>query len=403
MRRPVAVLISFVSLTAVATAGAAQTIGTHSFRYERTLSGAAGHPLLVTLDEPLLGHTRTDLSDIRVLDAHGAQVPWRTLPEAAAPRARSVPLIDVGRENGVLIALLDLGTGGGVVNHIDLRIPGSNFVGRVEVLGSDDRKSFRSLGRTLVYDLRGATHSRSTVVVFRPSDLRYLELRASGLPGITSATVRRQATVEKYRVWKPSSIVRKERARTTVVTLDLGYRLPVSLLDVRAATPVYERPLEILGSNGGDSWQPLVESRLFRYTGAAQSPIEVGAETRFLRIRIENGDDKPLKAISVRVLADPPTLYVAGGSPAPYRLLYGSRSRALGAPDYDLARAPRSALGLGRAVVGHLGKEQALTPAETAAPAKSLLDRFPWLIEAALALVAVAFAAAGFVVMRRKA
>ena len=104
----------------------------------------------------------------------------------------------------------------------------------------------------------------------------------------------------------------------------------------------------------------------------------------------------------MRVLADPPTLYVAGGSPAPYRLLYGSRSRALGAPDYDLARAPRSAVGLSRAVSGFLGEERTLEAPKTTT-SESLLDRYPWLIEAALALVAIAFGAAGFVVLRRKA
>jgi hypothetical protein len=402
MRRSIATAISLASLAmvAVTTAGASQKIDPGSFRYERTLSGVAGQPLLVRLDAPLLGHARTDLSDIRVLDARGAQVPWRTAPEIAAPRARSVPLIDVGRENGVLVALLDLGTSRSVVNRIDLRIPGSNFVSKIEVLGSDERGSFRTLGRTVVYDLSGATHSRSTVVVFRPSDLRYLELRARGLPGITSATVRRQtASQQQYRVWEPSSTTRKERGRSTVVTLDLGYRLPVTLLDVRAATSVYERPLEILGSSRGVSWSSLAEGRLFRFTGAAQGTIAVDAETRFLRLRIDNGDDKPLGALTVRVLADPPTLYVAGGSPAPYRLLYGSRSRALEAPDYDLARAPRSALGLGRAVPGRLGEERAL---EATTPAKSLLDRYPWLIDAALALVAITFGAAGFAVFRRK-
>jgi hypothetical protein len=387
----------------VATVASAAQINPRSFRYERTLSGIAGHPLLVQLDAPLLGHARPDLSDIRVIDAKGAQVPWRTVPEIAEPQPVSIPLIDVGRENGVLVALLDLGTSRRVVNRINLQIPGSNFVGKVEVFGSDDRASYRSLGKTLVYDVRGATHSRSTVISFRSSDLRYLELRASGLPGITSATVSGQGIKNPYRVWKPISTTRTERKATTVVTLDLGYRLPVTLLDVRAATPVYERPLEILGSYDGSHWLPLAEGRLFRFKGAAQDPISIDAQTRFLRLRIENGDDKPLGPIAVRVLAHPLTLYVKGGSPGPYRILYGSRSRALRAPDYDLARVPRSALGLDRAVSGRLGEERALAAPKAAAQAKSLLDRYPWLIEAALALVAIAFGAAGFVAFRSKA
>ena len=403
MKSVVAAVMSLVlvALVAATAAGASQTVDSQRFRYERALSGATGRPLLVTLDEPLLGHARADLSDIRVLDAKGAQVPWRTVPEVAALRPLSIPLIDVGRENGALVALLDLGTSRRVVNRINLQIPGSNFVSKVEVRGSDDRVSFRSLGKTLVYDVKGATHSRSTVISFRSSDLRYLELRAVGLPGISSATASRQGVKRQYRTWKPESTIRKERKTATVVTLDLGYRLPVTLLDVRAATSVYERPLEVMGSRDGSSWLPLAEGRLFKFDGAAQDPIAIDAQTRFLRLRIENGDDKPLGAVTVRVLAHPRTLYVKGGAPGPYRMLYGARSRSLGAPDYDLARMPRSALSLDRAVQGHLSNERALQG--PAAPAKSLLDRYPWLIEAALALVAIAFGAAGFIIFRSKA
>jgi len=403
MKSVVAAVMSLVlvALVAATAAGASQTVDPQRFRYERALSGATGRPLLVTLDEPLLGHARTDLSDIRVLDARGAQVPWRTVPEVAAPRPLSIPLIDVGRENGVLVALLDLGTSRRIVNRINLQIPGSNFVSKVEVRGSDDRVSFRSLGKTLVYDVKGATHSRSTVISFRSSDLRYLELRAVGLPGISSATVSQQGVKRQYRTWKPESTIRKERKTATVVTLDLGYRLPVTLLNVRAATSVYERPLKVLGSSSGSSWLPLAEGRLFRFEGAAQDPIAIDAQARFLRLRIENGDDKPLGAVTVRVLGHPRTLYVKGGAPGPYRMLYGARSRSLDAPDYDLARMPRSALSLDRAVQGHLSNERALQG--PAAPAKSLLDRYPWLIEAALALVAIAFGAAGFFIFRSKA
>jgi hypothetical protein len=404
MKRAIAVviLLALAALVATAAAGVSQSIDPQRFRYERTLTGAAGHSLLVTLDEPLLGHARTDLSDIRVLDANGAQVPWRTVPAIAASRPERIPLLDVGRESGVLVALLDLGTSRRVVSRIDLQIPGSNFVGKVEVFGSDDRNNFRTLGKTLVYDLSGATHSRSTTVAFRPSDLRYLELRASGLPGIAAASVSRGAKKKQCRAWEPSSSTRKERQKTTVVTIDLGYRLPVALLDVSAATSVYDRPLEILGSLNGSSWFSLGEGRLFRFGGAAQEPISIAAQTRFLRLRIANGDDTPLRSISVRALARPSTLYVKDGSPGPYRILYGSRSRALRAPDYDLARLPRSALDLGGAAQGHLGAERALS-LPNASPAKSLLDRYPWLIEAALALVAIAFGAAGFYVFRSKA
>lgn len=372
------------------------------FRYERELRGPSGRPLLLKPDAALLGHSRIDLSDIRVTDAKGMQVPWRISPRAVSPPPETIPLLDVGWEDGVLVALLDLGEERRIVNRLDLGIPGSNFVGKIEVFGSDDRVAWRSLGQTLVYDLRGAKRSRSTSITFRRSDLRYLELRARGVPTIRSAQLRRQPSQQRYRSWEPRSIKRKEAGRVSVVTIDLGYRLPVSLLDVQAATDVYERPLVVVGSDDGRSWMPVADARLFRFAGTAQEPIEVGTSARFLRFRIRNGDDKPLGAISVRILADTPILYVASGSTPPYRLLYGARLRSIVAPDYDLTRVPPSALSLDRAATAAMGAERKLQAPE-AETAESLLDRFPWLIEAALGIVALAFGAAGLLVFRSKA
>ena len=68
-------------------------------------------------------------------------------------------------------------------------MPGTGFVGRVEVSGSDDRRTFTLLSTSVIYDIAGAAlHARSTTVVFPPSDFRYLFLRARGIPRIDGAT-----------------------------------------------------------------------------------------------------------------------------------------------------------------------------------------------------------------------
>jgi len=191
---------------------------------------------------------------------------------------------------------------------------------------------------------------------------------------------------------------RRERGRVTVVTLDLGYRLPVDALEISSLTPRYERPLVVLEKTGS-YWEPLADARVFRFSEVRQAPIAVYGRTRYLRLRIANGDDQPLRSLAVRVLGEPPSLLVAGDGAQPYRLVYGSR--AIGEPDYDYARLPVSALDLERAVTAKLGPERAI--GVPSASARSFFDRHRWLIEAALALAAVIVGAVGFVVLRSKA
>jgi hypothetical protein len=406
MRRspaPIWLALPLLALLTAATAIAAPAsspvrIDGASFRYERTLEGPEGRPLIIRPDAALIGHTRDGFSDLRLLDARDRQVAWRVRPEVAAAPLPPLSLLNVGWEDGVLVAQIDLGPERRIVDRLSLRIPGSGYVGRVEVLASDDRAVFRTLGRTLVYDLRGANRSRSTTVVFRRTDLRYLELRATGIPGITGATLVGSRSVTRFRAWDVRAQSRRERARVTVITLDLGYSLPFEAIEIRSLTPRYERPLVVLGKAGA-YWQPLAEARMFRFSGTRQAPIAIYGRTRYLRLRIANGDDQPLRSLTVRVLAEPPSLLVDARGAQPYRLVYGSRS--IGEPDYDFARLPVSELTLERAVPATLGVERVISAAP--APERSFLDRHSWLIEVALGLAALTVGAVGFVALRSKA
>ena len=67
-------------------------------------------------------------------------------------------------------------------------MPREPFVGRAEVHGSHDRRTFTRLSSTAIYDVRGATRAVSATVVFPPSDFRYYRVRATGVSEIRGAT-----------------------------------------------------------------------------------------------------------------------------------------------------------------------------------------------------------------------
>jgi hypothetical protein len=393
------------ALTAAAAAvvlvASAAALDTHRYRYERMLTPAAPSPVRVEPDGPLYSHSRPGFADLRILDAAGRQVPWRTLPVEAGPAPVAARVLNAGHQDGRAVALLDFGPARRVRDRLELDVPGTRFVGRVEVSGSDDRRTFTLLSTSVIYDIAGPTsHARSTTVVFPPSDFRYLMLRARGISRIDGATASTAPSPAQRIVRR--GVVRRSAENPTRVVLDLGYRnMPVDELYVSAATRRYDREASVSGSNDGHTWTELTRTRVFRLTRSVSSPIDLQSRDRFLRVTIFNGDDEPLRGIHLRAVARSRALLIEGGHPGPLRLLYGdAMSRP---PSYDFARLPRSELGLGRARPGRLGAEASNPAFEPPPDTRTFSAKHPAVVAAALALAAAVVALAGFLALRRRA
>jgi hypothetical protein len=373
------------------------------FRYTRVLpEQVAGGKIGFEPDGLLLAHTCcANFADLRVVDASGAQVPWRFVPDDRVQVGLPATVLNSGRQVNVAVALVDVGPGRHVYQRVELGIAGGNFVGRVTALGADARNGpFTTLSTTTVYDVAGAKRARSTTIVLPPTDQRFLRLRATGVRRITGATVLGE--------FERSDLVRrrhavlsgeKVRARSTVFTLDFGVSgTPVTKLELRTVEPAtYDRPVRVDGSNDRHTFVPLANGRMTRAPRLLSPPIELDSRYRYLRITIENGDDPPLGAVRTETYGPSFALMVEGGHPRPLRLLYGAN---VDAPSYEYARLP-----VDRPVEvlepSRLAPERPNPAFEL--PGKPFGERHRWLVQAALALAALVVAAAGLLAFRRRA
>ena len=178
-----------VALLALVTATPASALDVSSFRWERALETGDGLSAFEP-DGPMYEHAAPGFADLRVLDARGRQVPWRPRSVRGDEQLQAPQVLNAGRQGGAAVALLDFGPERVVRDRIQLDVPLEPFVGRAEVYGSDDRRTFTRLSSTAIYDVRGATRAVSTAVVFPPSDFRYYRIRATGVKGIQGATAR---------------------------------------------------------------------------------------------------------------------------------------------------------------------------------------------------------------------
>ena len=331
-------------LAGLAFAGSAWALDTAGYKYERPLEAVGDRPISFMPDRAMYGHAQTDFSDLRIIDGAGEQVPWRRLPQPRAPRPVAVSVLNAGRQGNAAVALLDLGPRRKLRDRLELDIPDSGFVGRVRVSGTDDRRTFTHLSTSVVYDIEGAEgRARSTVVTFPPSDFRYLQLEARGVSRIDGATVSGLDSSPKAMVLTTTAHV-ENTGRATLVLVDLEHpKVPVDEIRVSAGTPQYDRPVTVAGSNDGQNWVPLASGRVYRLpeprSGKRTSgtTIRIDGRHRYLRLRIENGDDTPLETIQVTTLAFSRPLLVEGGH-VRLRVFYGDPFAR--APVYDFARLP---------------------------------------------------------------
>jgi hypothetical protein len=381
----------------------AQELDESGFRYVRPLEAPAGLASFEP-DGPLFEHAKLGLADLRIVDSAARQVPWRTLPAASSGSPRPVLVLNTGVRDGKAVALLDLGPSPPIHDQVVLDIPESDFVGRVEVRGSDKRPGpFTFLSTTVIYDISGAPPARSTTAVYPPSDFRYLSVSVSDVSIIAGAVVPGGRTPQLDFLERPlRSFSVRSHMRETIASADLGFRnMPVDELRVRASTRLYDRPIRIEGSNTGDNWVVLARGRVFRLGESVDTTIPLSSRHRYLRLTIENGDDAALEGLSVEAQARPRTILVSEGFRPHYRLLYGNPG--LGAPEYDFAEAPiesTKVLSVTRTTPGR----EALNPAwEPPEDTRSFTARHPAVLTAVLAVAAIVLFAGAFLALRRRA
>jgi hypothetical protein len=173
--------------------------------------------------------------------------------------------------------------------------------------------------------------------------------------------------LEILEAWVPAGGLRERRLRTispgwsraaearpgeTWLTLDLGARhqpFEAVVLEVaderffREVRTEIRRDVESISRDGPGwppQWDPLGHDVIFRLeTGGderAKTRIDARGRSRGVRVRILNGDDRPLTLDNVWVRVPVERMVFDAEADGDYRLVYGSPD--LDAPDYDLAR-----------------------------------------------------------------
>lgn len=337
------VLAVVLALCVHATTAAAQDLA-RLFPEEAEVTAPGPGLVRLPLPAAVLQASAPDLSDVRLFDRTGNEVPYLVDPGLPAGTVREERLaadarvLDVSREEvprdgapsytreTYRVALPDAAPAEGAAPHAWTLVFDSarrRFVRDVEVRGvaADGsrtvlvpRASLVRLGQRLVDDLE---------VALPPFDGDELVVTITGEEGAFLEPVLRFAsarTIAPADALATPLAVRAQRREDgwTILEVDRPPGLVPARLALATGTPVLDRRVTVRDVAADGTTTPLGEGRVVRALGAGGTPLAerlaidlAPARGQRLRIAIEDGDSPPLADLAVTVLVSQPALLFA--------------------------------------------------------------------------------------------
>lgn len=371
--------------------------------------------VLANLDSEVLSHADQALTDLRLQDNLGNEVPYTIVPEGPNIARTNLPAKMFDKkfvEGKYTLLTLDLGSSGLLHNQLIITTDSENFRRVVEVESSDDLVSWAYLTTNeQVYDytVEGTkpVKVQDTSVNYPESTARYLRLKIldnGALPlSITGVIVSRDTVnVIKEAEFKPSlnaSAVSVDHI--TEIIADLGDSgLPTYRAYLKIDGDDFSRYLVLSGSNDRQNWNFLSNSYIFKintpkFIGEQLTVNYPEIQYRYLKITIDNGDDKPLVVKEVKLFGLLRTLAFKYDPALTYYLYYGNKTAER--PRYDIEKIFPYLEKRSMPTVD-LGKEESNPDYQAPVPSPvPLTEKYPDILLVVLGLIV---AAMGYLVMR---
>lgn len=381
--------------------------------YLRPLAKGADGFVRVEVDRSAYARSAPGLSDLRLLDAAGAEVPFELEQYLPGTTAASLParILSLGKVAQQTVFEIDAGDRSDLPpekrehNRVELDTREyRNFTRRVEISASAEGKEYRVLvpdGLIFQYEL-GTHRVHEMRVPYPTTDFRYLRVRLLAgegrVPEIRGARLQRVVDVPgEARTVEVAVFSHLAQDRKSVVDFDLGSdRSPVDLVTLHVGTPRFVREVEAATSEDKARWH-LAGHReeISRVQVGGEGGRDVvrtdistpGARGRHLRITVHNADDAPLEIRGATVTWYPHFVVFQAEAAKTYRLAYGNpKARP---PSYDLARQLASAA---PAVKPGPGLDPEAPNPRYEPERTPWTERLPWLPDAALGLGGLALA-----------
>ena len=360
--------------------------------------------VLLDLPSDFFSYLKSDLSDLRVANQDG-EVPYVIAQEKESETFTGVParMFNLSYAPGDATSLeVDLGQLGVFHNSINIETTSENFRRIVEIQGSNDQASWRTLnprGQIFDYTVRDIkpVSVRDTNVAYPDATFRYLLVKVFD-QGEEPLKVRGVKVFRK--VSMPSrelfyspllEIVENKDEHTTNVILDIGARgIPHRRGRITTSSVNFNRAVAIFDSDNKTDWRLLSNAYLFvidtpKFRGSSLDFSYPESNRRYLRLSIYNRDDKPINISEAGLYGIVRRILFKFDSVKDYYVYLGNSEARR--PQYDIEAISQyvDAVGLNRVSAEPVEKNGDYVVA--VAPRPPLTERSPYILPVILGIV----------------
>lgn len=321
------------------------------WKFCKTIQGQTTPKLSrVALDSEALLNSAPDYTDLRMIDSHGKETPFKLIEltgesevESSEPTATNISIVP-GKYSSMTLNLGKRMRS----NRLLIDTPEQNFTCRVEIAGTNGSGPWEVLRNdAYIFDFSHGSKARSPEVTYPESDYDTLRVRifadggriikAKGATVVWKRPTTRQSTVLYD---GKGSISQNSKDKTTEISLKLkGHNLPTGTVRVFSPTINYQRRIEVQGSSDGKTWDSIGDGYILKYKSEKFSGdisnIGFGSGTYDrIKVVIHNGDDEPIAIDRIRLETPERQLAFAPKPDASYKLFYGNTNAT--SPNYDI-------------------------------------------------------------------
>lgn len=322
------------------------------WKYYQTIEIAETGLVKIGIPLETLDAARPDLSDLRIFDAEGREVPFRIeRPAQVQPKVVPAENLQVAISSDETVLTVETRTQR-PVDKVAVETPAEQFIKSVRVEGSKDGVHWEEITRNQpIFRQPGAA---KTDIEFAPGAWAKLRVviddrRSLPLP-VTNVTIRETAPDQLPEEPLDVTIIeRDESPGQTRLTLAVpAANVTLAGLQIEAADPLFTRQVRLAYREyieGEVRNRVLVQATIYRVALEGHPTVseltfarDVVLPSRELILTIVNGDSPPLTITSIGAIYRPVFATWLVNRPGTFHFICGNQKCA--APQYDLATLP---------------------------------------------------------------
>ena len=375
----------------------------------------AQEPVRFTLPQAVISETSNNFADVRIFDGEGLETPYLISEQREAPRTSfTFIVLSYNHTDDVEEIVLERPQDTAPIQELVFFTSARDFKKSVQILESEDLISWRDLATDVIFDFSSHIDLRRTKAALPDTNARYLKLffRTDTSPQTDSSEARlyyngvevflqghrakpvRMDRIEGHTNALPETFLPYDRAvfthprmttdedKNTIIHLG-RVNLPINEIVLPAKNPYYHRRVELWAAESDDEeeYRFLASGAVYKIPGMTkpENTLQVHQPQReYLRLKIINGDNPPLRLQHVEVAWGRRNLYFIPEVDRRYQLYFGNARVA--APHYELKHIlPADSRTLSRYAEASLGEIRG-NPDYRPTPDQSAWEKFERMI-----------------------